>query len=271
MRWFLLPIAVVAMAPGPTADPTKLIREARDRFDRGDATTARTLLDRAATASNDPGLVAFNRGVLLAAAGDHRAAELDFLRCLADDAIPDERRRLALSNRGICLLRHGSTAKQFRIAAEAFRQVLAEPGGDAAFVADAKYHLDLAKRLWAEARTKEAKPPTPNDIPPEESLRDRPMPKTQGDEAPGGEKSPIAGPPQPRTGPAQATGRATPTDTPNPGAGTLAPLPDREPLTKRSPADTLTYLKSTSRRLEAERRTNAELLAGPPRKGVRDW
>ena len=68
-----------------------------------------------------------------------------------------------------------------------------------------------------------------------------------------------------------AAGTPNSTDRKNAGAGTIAPLPDQDQPVKRSPEDTRAYLTKAAARLDAERRANAELLAGPQRKGIRDW
>src|SRR5205823_5842396 len=96
----------------------------------GDDEKSLALLEAAAERAADPGLVAFDRGVALARLGRAREAELQFLRCLDDAEIPDERKARALYNRGVCLLAREDDLAAIRAAVDCFaacREVAAEP------------------------------------------------------------------------------------------------------------------------------------------------
>jgi tetratricopeptide (TPR) repeat protein len=267
----ILFLIFIPLAPGFGSGEAEAIRHARWALERGHPDEALRRLERLADKTDDPGLVAYNRGVIRAALGEYRPAEIDFTRALADAAIPPWRRALAQSNRGICLLRHGSTAKQFRMAIDDFEKTLDAQPDDPALLADTRYHLELAKLKWMEARTREAKPPSPSEFA-NDPPRERPAPEQEQNRLGSEDDAPRPGRPATATsGMTTARGDARPTDVRTAGQGTLSPLPDSENVVWRTVEDTRAYLRKASERLTAERRANAKLLAGPDRKGVRDW
>ena len=275
MKKSIFIFALLSLAPGPVADPLRYVREGNTAYQRGELTTAAKLYTVAADSTDDPGLIAFNLAAVLAAEGEWRMAEQEYLRCLADRECPGERRNFAEYNRGVCLLKRGGKATIFRVAINCFESVLDSNPGDPAFLADVRYNLELAKLLWQQARLREAKPPAANDLPPEEERQLDPprLPPPELNDPNGSEGGPNRSTANmtPATNGTNAAGTPNATDQKTAGAGTLAPLPDQDQLVKRSPEDTRTYLVKAQARLDAERRANAEMLAGPERKGVRDW
>lgn len=268
-------IAILNLAPGPIGDPLRFVRDGILAFRQNDFVLAEKQFRLAAELIDDPGLIAFNRAAIHAERMEWREAEQDYFRCLADQECPAGRKLSALYNRGICLLKRDGKANIYRVAIDCFESVLEMKPEDNAFHADVQHNLELAKLLWQQARLRETKPPPANDLPPEEERRfDPPMlPPPLGSD-PGGTES---GPSEMRMqstavpGGQAAAGTPNPTDQKAPGGGTIAPLPDQDQLTKRTAEDTRTYLLKAAIRLDGERRSNAEMLAGPERKSVRDW
>ncbi|HEY2787058.1 MAG TPA: hypothetical protein VGJ05_19005, partial [Fimbriiglobus sp.] len=174
-----------------------------------------------------------------------------------------------------CLLKRGGPASVYRTAISCFETSLDAGLFGATQTADAKHNLELAKLLWAEARLKDAAPDRPNDPPPEEKP-DVPPPKPDAGPTQTGPEAAI-GPegvgPAPRGGPAPgpADGQPIPTDQQSAGSGTLPVLADADGVQKLTPEDTQTYLARIAIRLAKDRRDTARLVAGPDRKGVRDW
>ncbi len=240
---------------------------------RAGAPDAERHFDAAAERTDDPGLVAFNRAALQFGRGEFREAELNYLRCLDDRAIPAARCRQALYNRGVCLLRRDGDVGVLRAAIASFEDCLAEPGLEKELAESARLNLELAKVLWNRERARQKDPPTPNEPNPEEP---RPAPKSMtepGTEGPG-ETSPKSNGTTGQSGTTtqSKTGQPPPgTDAPAPGAGTLPVVKDEGPTQRLSPRDTDALLDRAAARLKAARRQNELLRAGPERPNVRDW
>ncbi len=90
-----LPLIAFALA-AVSANPADELRTGIQFLEAGNPELALAALERAAERSDDPGLVAFNRGVALVQLNRHREAELQFLHCLDDGEIPAERRATAI-------------------------------------------------------------------------------------------------------------------------------------------------------------------------------
>jgi tetratricopeptide (TPR) repeat protein len=214
--------------------------------------------------TDDPGLIAFNLGVMAAERGEYREAELHFVRTLDDDEISHERRVRAMYNRGVCLL-HRPDTLGLRTAIQCFEQCLELTPRDGALVADAKHNLELAKLLWLKQRQKQSQPPTPNDELPEEP-RSPPLTEsvTDGDGRAATEQKPA---------PQRGSPRPAPDQSPQlgPAAGTLPVVSDTSDVQRLAPEDTTTLLDRIELRLQNARRQNEQLRAGPDRPNVRDW
>ena len=275
MKRIAIIFGLLSFAAAPMGDELGHVRQGNAAYSRGELATATKFYSLAAESTDDPGLIAFNRGAVFAGKGEWRMAEQEYLRCLADRDCPPERKTFAEYNRGVCLIKRGGKATIYRVAANCFETVLEGKPTDAAFVADTRYNLELAKLLWQQARLREAKPPPANELPPDEDRqfdppRLPPPEMTDPNQTEGSSNRSTANRSPASNGNA-ATDTPNSTDQKNAGAGTLAPLPDQDQPVKRSPEDTRAYLAKAAARLDAERRANAELLAGPQRKGVRDW
>jgi tetratricopeptide (TPR) repeat protein len=267
--WWLWPSTRV---PGPA----EAIEQGLSAFARGDLAAAETVFQQAAESTNDPGLVAFNQAVVAFHQGHFRIAEQGFTCCLADDLIPPDRKVLALYNRGVCWLKLGKTAANYRAAIADFSAVLTSPEGAPELLADARHNLELAKLFWAQAVADQPRPEPGDgrgDAPPgdpdrNEHRRDAPSPEAN---PPGtGRENPNATP-QPSESsplgekPLQLTRQL------QPGRGNRPVLDDHEKVTPLSPAETRQYLQQIAERLERDRITQSRLLTGTEQPHVLDW
>ncbi|WP_149113554.1 hypothetical protein [Limnoglobus roseus] len=262
--------------PPPEARPDEALRAANGAARQGNFSLADTLLDQSAERSRDPGLIAFNRAMICFEIGDYREAEMNYVRCLDDRAIPEERRIQAVYNRGVCLLHRGEDAKLLRVAIGCFEQCLDSPATAGTLMQDVRHNLELAKLLWGQARAKQKEPPTPNESYEPEPPRAKPIETTpddigteqnanqQANRDPAGTQMN----PSPRTG---STPNATAAQQ-TPGAGTMPVVSgDAAEVQKLSPEDTTLLLDKTDARLRQARQKNEQMRAGPERPNVRDW
>lgn len=274
-------LALVSLGASPAAEsPEELIRKANAAFYSGDSEAADPLYAAAAERTGDPGLVAFNRAAVLFQKGDFREAELAYLRTLDDAAIPDERRAKSLFNRGVCLLKRDRSTGNLRTAIACFDLALTLETArtDAAFAADVRHNLEIAKLLWVhERKQQKTNPPKASDPPP-----DAPEPERKPEKRPdtGPDQTPDLGPETPGSDPTKsdpnpvkpprAGVKPTPTPQTTPGAGTMSPIPDGDRVQPESPEDTLLRLRLIAERLERERASSAR-LPRPELPNVRDW
>lgn len=249
----------------------------------GDTTTAEQALQEALSWSSDPGWVAFHWGVFEYQRQRYREAELWFERVLADPECPPQRSAHAWYNWGLCLLQRGKDAPIYRQAIVCFQRSLQSGGLDPLRTADARYHLEVAKWLWNEARQREAPqrqqsfPPTPDEdlhAPPRPSRhRDNSQLASshQGEGSPAPKLYPEGPAPSPPTGP---PGTESPPRRPSriiAGAGSLEPLRDTSTVQPLTPEDTQAYLRQTAERLRRDRQNLLRTLHGPERFDLRDW
>src|SRR5437764_1533115 len=169
MKRKILLSALLFVSAAPADPPDELVRRGTDAFRAGDAAAAGKLFAAAAEHTADPGLVAFDTAAVLFAKGEYRDAELHYVRALDDRAAPPERRAKALYNRGVCILKRAADLPALRTAVACFEQALDSGALGEELPADARYNLEPAKLLWAEARAKQGARETPNHLPPEES------------------------------------------------------------------------------------------------------
>ena len=234
-------LATVAVAAGPIAPESADddIRRGNVALAAGDLAAADAYYARAEDRTDDPGLVAYNRGVVALKRGDDRAAELAFRRTLGDPAASAKRRAKAYYNLGHALVRQaGNDRKRLRDAATCYERCL-ESAADPTLISDAKHNLELAKLLWLKA-TAGTEPPPERDGPDEPKDKPTPKDKAGPDEPkkdPGGSKTP-AGPPEEVKGGTPKEGEPKATDQrPPPGAGTLPVLPDADDVKPLSTDD----------------------------------
>lgn len=278
MSRLLFCLFALSASAGSSADvpSNALLRAANEAIRHKNVTGAVKLLSDCEERSTDPGLIAFNRGVMFFEAEEFREAELNFLRCLEDQAIPTERRTLALYNRGVSLVRRGEDEKALRAAVTCFEQCLDAAAADSPLSKDARHNLELTKLLWNQARAKQATPPTPNDRSEEllprtqESTIDDMGPTPSGTEQTPG--SPMAVPNsqqvQPQPSPMTQANAAQQV----PGRTTLPVIDgNANNIQKLSPDDTNALLDLAEGRLQKARKRNEQMRAGPERPNVRDW
>src|SRR5262249_18774959 len=134
-----------------------------------------------------PGRSAFNRANALFHLDRFDEAERLYRAC-ADG--PEPRRTQARYNRGVCLLRRasGRDAAALRGAGHLVRQCLADADGE--LRADARFNLELAKRLLRLARPGESEreggPEGPEPPPPDDQRPGAPEADPFGRRSPGG-------------------------------------------------------------------------------------
>jgi tetratricopeptide (TPR) repeat protein len=271
MLWLLLP-AVALIAAGPAAlPPDDLVRQANDALGRKQYADALKLYDRAEERTTDPGLVAFNEGVAFYQKGDYAEAEAHF-RLARQDAT-GRRQVCATYNLAASIVQApGETdAAKLAEAVRLFASCLAHPDAGEALAADARHNLELAKRLWAQAKAppKEEKPP-----PEEENSRSQP-PKQEPAKQPGGDDG--------SANPTKGNANQTPVTTedgkepikadgqPAPGAGNLPVIPDREELAPMSREDAEAHLRQATEKVIQEGRAHRNRSVKVRSGKVRDW
>jgi tetratricopeptide (TPR) repeat protein len=270
-----LAIAQVGAEPPRTAEA--LIGAGNEAFARGEIETAETLYQQAEERSSDPGLVAFNKGATQFRRGDFRRAEMCFRRTLGDAAIPAERRGRALYNLGNCLVRQaGDTeTKLLQAAIDSFELTVRETTDDG-LRADAAHNLEVAKLLWAKARSR--KPPDERDPEWDEPKDPSRPPADPNKKDNSGAQDMGDGSKQPETGAKLEPGKGqnpgvAPKETPKavPGQGNLPVLPDTGEVPSLSFEDARAELKRTADRLQRERQKLREEAAQGERIRANDW
>ena len=267
----LTALALLSTGPGPSAGPDDLVRAGNAAARVGELDSAVGYYADAATPTADPGLVAFNRGVVELRRGRHREAELQFLAALDDRDAPAQRRAAANYNLGLALLRRGGSSAVYRAAVAATERCLEASPDSGTLAGDAAHNLELSKLLWREARTREreATPPYAPDPPAERGPPPGPDPSLK----PTGVPNQSSGPPGSAVGakPASLTGPPRTTTQTTAGGGTLPVLPDAELFPPLTPDDARALLRRHAVRLAKDRAATAELLTGPERPDGRDW
>lgn len=279
MRRILFITAALAVCGGqPPRSVGELMRDADAAVLRGDLETAESLYAEAEPLTADPGLVAFNKGVILFRRGQYRQAELHLRRSLADAAISPERRARGLFNLGDTLVKQaGDTdAKLLQTAIECYELVLREATDDG-LKTDAAHNLELAKLLWAKAVAKQPAKQRDRDWENPETPEPKTPPPPKKEEG----KEPAVG--DPKTKP-DGKAKAEPTkekvdsakdkvETPQqvPGSGNLPVVnedPTAGPVTTED-ADAI--LKRTAARLQRERQKLREETSQGERFRPNDW
>ncbi len=263
-------LALLATAPGPARGPDDLVRDGNAAARRGELDLAAGCYADAARLTTDPGLVAFNRGVVALRRGRPRDAELHFLAALDDRESPPTRRDAANYNLGLALLLRGGSAEVYRAAVSANERCLAASPDSATLAGDAAHNLELAKLLRREAdlRERQTAPPPP-ETPTDQVAR-------AGNEAtqePGAAPTPRSGTTAGATAgkPAQPAGVPRSTGQTTAGHGTLPVLPDAEEFPPLSPEDARALLRGHAARLVRNRAAGVEPVVGPERPNARDW
>lgn len=251
MSRVLLSLSVFCVAAAPLSDDA--IHKAAEYLQANQPERALHLLEAAAKTANDPGLIAFNRGLALARLGRFREAELQFELC----DTPPSRLARANYNRGICLLQRDEP-DAIRAAIECFMAVRDEPD----LATDARHNLEAAKLRWARLKANRRTGDSSGTSDPDPSA-------TLGREGLG-DPNPIENVRPMRT---VSRNDAEPATSPKtlPGAGTLPVLRDDTVLNPMLPEDAQRLLDAAVKRIERQRRAIENLRAGPSRSALRDW
>jgi tetratricopeptide (TPR) repeat protein len=244
------------------------LREGNSAYLSGDYESAVRYYEAALLVTDDPGLISFNQGSALAAAGRPAQAALAFRRCLEDAA--GLRRVKAAYGHGTMLTAAAANIQGQRAVA-ALRQAIASlevasreaealAGEAEPWRADALHNRTIAEALLAK-KLKEPEPPGRQDD------RIDPLEALQGaeQEGPGRPANPQPSQPRVRQETGDGTGEAISTSQTQPGKGRLPTrLDDQEtpPLTRE---EALARLQRAMNRLQKP--------LGPTvsRPGVKDW
>lgn len=256
----------------PNADPEEQVRQGNAAFARGEYDSAVKLYASAEGRITDPGLVAFNTATALYRLGRYPSAEWHFRLCLQDATGP--RRARVLYGLGNCLV-HTAGERNVEALGEAIRcydQCLQVEDLDPDLAADARHNLELAKLLWARARssTPEKDPDKANGAdssskPPPQQLNSKTgRPElVPGTPSHAGDRTAVT--PEPGHQPLRTN------EPPAPGTGNLPPVPDHQPLTALAPEDTAAHLRRATAQILGERREHQQQSVKPPARGVKDW
>lgn len=272
--WLLLP-ALALVAAGPAAaPPDELVRRANDAVGRKQYADALKLYDRAEERTTDPGLVAFNEGVALYQQGDYAQAEAHF-RLARQDAT-GRRQVWAAYNLAASLLQTADERDVAKLAeaVNLFEDCLRREEIDDRLAADARHNLELAKRLWVEAKARpDAKPDTapkndddPKPQPPKPPDEGKQPGGNDGSAAPKGSGDRAHVKPEDGQEPINADGQQTPGDN-----GTLPVIPDREELVPMSREEAEAHLRQATERVMREGRSHRQRSVRVPSGKVRDW
>lgn len=266
-RLALAMVAIVLVSAEPLASIEKAVRQGNDAFARQQFDEALAWYARAEPLTDDPGLVAFNKGAALFRLGRFDEAAAHYRRCLDDPLIPRERQARANYDLGTALVRSADQDRRtLEESVAALRRCLeADIGEDLRH--DATNNLEVAKWLWLKAKPPEAavQPNTP-DEPPEKPALD---PKGKNNQA----KNAVKHPGQP------GQGDPSKNDVQQPGFegkdkklahGPLQVLPDDNKLTPLSPEETAAHLDAILDRIERERRSFRQQAAPAPGQ-MKDW
>lgn len=268
----VLALAFVAAKPSAAPSPDESLRRGDALLDRGEPILALAAYTDAEPGSRDPGHVAFNSGHAHFALGQYREAELDFNRALADAEATPARRSRAYYNAGACLIRRGGL-QELRTAIDRFERCLAlEP--DDGLQRDARYNLELAKRLWMEARDRQREKPKPNDLPPERPPEAKPKPQPPSSDRDPSESNgtgAMGTKPIDTVKPQLGSGPPKATDQTIGGKGTIPVTSGGREQLNLTDEELAQYLRNLNARVAKERRSTRALTAPPIRPNVKDW
>ena len=257
----LVLLSLILISAQPPTSPDGLIRQANEAFLREAFDLAEQLYGQAEERTTDPGLVAFNKGLVLYQREKYRDAEVHFRRTLEDRLIPHERQSRAWYNLGNCLLKQAGeeNVKQLRSAIACFENALESEGINERLAADARYHLELSKMLWAKANAKQSQQNTPNEDPPEQdhtpkkssdTKEDQPKDDKEKNAKTGKEKEPKMESVEKKK---EMKAKEIESPKKSPGVGTLPVLADDSEVHALSPEDTRALLQRIEDRLAKER------------------
>jgi Ca-activated chloride channel family protein len=263
IRWraALAGAAVAAMAAGPIDD---WLRRGDSALVAGQPEKALEWYVKTEGRAPDPGLVAFNEGVALAALGRYREAELHFRWCLSDAT--GARKSQALFNMGTCLVRRcaGREREPLEAAIKAFEDANhVTPAGDP-LSGPIRENLAVARELLSQVPADQ-----PNTLESDSGDASQPTKTTRpGVQTKAGSKGePKSTGEQPQSGDSPQV-----TEQPGPaGKGNLPTLADTDTPSQITSADLDEHLRRTMARIAAARhdRLRAKEAERPP--SYPDW
>ncbi|HVK09162.1 MAG TPA: hypothetical protein VM597_10335 [Gemmataceae bacterium] len=270
-------VAILLVSAAPPAPPDDLIRRGNAAVEVGQLDEGDHLYALAEERTADPGLVAFNKAVVSFKRGDFRRAELGFRRALGDGDIPADRRTRGLYNLGTSLVRQaGETdVKQLQAAIECYELVLAETA-DEGLRSDAGHNLELAKLLWAKARSR--RPPGERDPDWEEPRdpRQPPPDPAKNPDDPSNDGNGDAKQPDPGARLDVGKGKdkgmmPKETEKKAPGHGNLPVVPDKDQVENYAPDDARARLQQATVRIRKQRQKLREEAGQGERPRANDW
>ena len=255
---------MLAAAP-PSVDVE--LRRAEEFVEAGAWDEAEALYARLVAVSADPGGISFNRGVVAAERGEMRQAELEFRRTLGDAAASKDRRARACYNLGVTLVQQAGDRDATRLHAAILAFQRAQELSNPDQQTDIRANLEIAKVLWARARSTSEKPPRAEDPAPE------PERKNAKDDPPGDEKGPEGKQERKKSAatPADAKdAKLSDEKSPLTKAQFLPVVEDREAVQPLSADDTRALLRKAEERLRRDR-IRARQGAAPADPRPNDW
>lgn len=241
------------------------LRRGNTELAAGRAESALIWYAKAAERTPDPGQVAFNQGIALAALCRFREAELHFRRSLSD--AEGERRAKALFNLGTCLVRRcgGIERTALRDAVTALQQALPLAHGELAN--EVITNLQVAEKLLAQAPPESAgKPPTP------ETIGDKSPKAGDRDGGESSDKANVTSEPGKSRRPVESKESARDTKpAPPPGKGKLPPLPDKVEVATIPPEDLAMHLEKIEQRIAAAKQERMKAKVMKPNPNYPDW
>lgn len=251
------------------APPERHLRDAERAWQRGDRSQALDRYRLAELRTTDPGLVAYNEGVVLEQLGDLEAAVEHFQRSRQDAT--GQRRQHLLFNLGNTLTRLAFEVHQahFDEAIAVYEECLRELELPPALEADVRHNLELARLLKA---TKKDQRPNPRERPNDSdgNSKGNRRQKVPGDRGADGNARPTRGKAEPGMG--DASGDPQSTEEYAPGKGNLPPIPDTDERAPLLSVEATEHLRLAADRIQRDQLEHRRQQAAAARRGqVKDW
>lgn len=272
MRNGILLSSLFLLGCSSSEDPASLFRRGNEAYALGRLDRAEALWKAAARGGDDPGASAFNLGICALKRNDFREAERWFRRAEADESAEPSRKSAAAYHLGTALLAGSNSRASLRTAIDCFRRCLQSGLLSDELTADARHNFELAKQryrqLGEEAPPIEPPSTMPDEQPPEASPKPEPIPMR-----PAPERTNASEKAEPGKSSEEPRGESPPkpTDRTAPGVGNLPVPQDADRPPPLTAAEGKALLDRIALRLKRDRIRQAELLAGPERKQIRDW
>ncbi len=271
-RWLVVAVSLILLGGEGAKSPRELVREANAAVAREQFEDALKLYTQAERRTTDPGLIAFNKAVILYRLERYREAEHHYERALAG-ADP---KRLAKSYYGLgnAKLRRseGTDISVIQNAIDCFRRCRAVPIIPEDLRRKTNKNLEIARVLLTKARADLAKKKQPKEGGNEKTQTNDGNPDKTNDQKsdgsdPGGKAQPVKTKKKAGT---DGEGEKQDDVPPVPGKGNLPPLPDDKELQPIDPEDTNRYLERMLQRIE-RRRQQQDQAPAKTSQGFKDW